>query len=96
MSCLHPSLSLIFFLFHVFFLHHSSHHSPSYVAVDFFLMFFIFDFFSQFFKRVKKAHTWEVPQRDSDEQRAIEEEDDEFMRKKLAETLLNATESKCD
>lgn len=48
----------------------------------------------KFFKRVKKAHTWEVPQRDTEEQKAIEEEDDELMRKKLAETLLNGNESK--
>lgn len=62
--------------------------------VIFFVLLFSLLNKKKFFKRVKKAHTWEVPQRDSDEQKAIEEEDDEFMRKKLAETLLNGNESK--
>jgi len=48
----------------------------------------------QFFKRVKKAHTWEVPPLDQKEQETLEKEDDEMTRKKLAETLLNSNESK--
>jgi hypothetical protein len=48
---------------------------------------------SQFFKRVKKAHTWEVPPLDSKEQEMIENIDEDKMRQKLAETLLRNKES---
>lgn len=47
---------------------------------------------TQFFKRVKKAHTWEVPPLDSKEQEMIESIDEDKMRQQLAQTLLRNKE----
>jgi hypothetical protein len=52
-----------------------------------------FNYQHQFFKRVKKAHTWEVPPLDQKEVESLENEDDEKTRQKLADSLLNTNES---